>query len=317
MNFMSMNNIAIYLFCLSIMPSLSYAQDSLSEACGDFRSVIEDSEKNVRQNQNTHYKNGLLWKIEDSQGKINYLFGTMHSQDTVVSTIPALVRKALIDSKLFLMETIPDQSANQAFLNMMTFKEGQRLDHLLESAIFNELNSQIQDYGVSQEQVKSMKPWAVFSLIGRPKPIRAPTLEDNLLQLAQQHQLNVKSLETMTEILSALDGLAIDDQLIILKDTVCNHEQIIRDTQDLVDIYLNRDLAALVAYNNQTHYDEGVFERFMQRILYDRNSRMLNRIEKEFSAGNVFAAVGASHLAEEKGLLNQLRIRGYRLTPVY
>ncbi len=312
-----MNNIAIYLFCLLIMSSSSYAKDSLSEACGDFRTVIEDSEQNVGQNQNILFKKGLLWKIETSQGKSNYLFGTMHSQNIAVSTIPVPVSNALIESKLFLMETIPSQAANQAFLKMMTFQEGQQLDHLLERVIFNELSSQIQDYGIAQEQVKTMKPWAVFSLIGRPKPIRAPTLEDNLLQLAQQHQLDVKSLETMTEIVSALDDLAIDDQLIILKDTVCNHEQIIHDTQDLVNIYLNRDLAALVAYNNQTHYDEAVFDRFMQGILYNRNSRMLNRIEKEFTTGNVFVAVGASHLTEEQGLLNQLHIKGYRLTPVY
>ncbi len=312
-----MNNIAIYLFCLLIMSSLSYAEYSLSEACSDFRSVIEDSEQDVRQNHTGHFKSGLLWKIENPAGKINYLFGTMHSQDIAISAIPAQVRKALLESKLLLMETIPDQSANQTFLKMMTFKGDQQLDYLLENAIFNELNIQIQDYGVSQEQVKFMKPWAVFSLIGRPIPIRAPTLEDNLLQLALQHQLGVKSLETMSEILTALDGLAMDDQLIILKDTVCNHKQIIRDTQNLMDIYLARDLEGLVAYNNQAHYDEDVFERFMQRILYDRNSRMLNRIEKEFSGGNVFVAVGASHLTEEKGLLNQLQIKGYRLIPVY
>lgn len=312
-----MNNIAIYLFCLLIMSPSSYAEYSLSDACGEFRYVLSDSAQNVRQNKSIGFKKGLLWKIETSQGKINYLFGTMHSQDIAVSTIPEPVRKALIESKLLLMETIPNQSANEAFLNMMAFQEGQQLDHLLELVIFNELSRQIQDYGVTKEQVKSMKPWAVFSLIGRPKPIRAPTLEDNLLQLAQQHRLNVKSLETMTEILSSLDSLAIDDQLTILKDTVCNHEQIIRDTRDLVNIYLNRDLAALAAFNDQTHYDEGVFERFMQRILYDRNSRMINRIAKEFTTGNVFAAVGASHLIEEKGLLNQLHIKGYRLTLVY
>ena len=80
---------------------------------------------------------------------------------------------------------------------------------------------------------------------------------------------------------------------------------------------MNRDLAGLVAFNKQAHHDEAVFDRFMQRILYDRNIRMLERVEMAFNRGNAFVAVGASHLADEKGLLQNLSKKGYRVTPVY
>jgi uncharacterized protein len=321
---MFMNNIVFSLFCLFslvIIPVLSEAEShsdsDLTEICKGFRSDLENTDSNKHINENIPFKKGLLWKVESPEGKINYLYGTMHSQDYTVSEIPAKVRLTLAKSKTLMIETIPNEEANQAFLNMMYFKDKQRLDTLLEPKLLEELTSIIQNYGVAKEHTNFVKPWAAFSLIGRPKPVRASTLESNLFQLAQQSMLQIKSLETMEEILSALDGLAMDDQVIILKDTICNHEQIIHDVKTLVDLYLNRDLEGIVRFNNQPHHDEAVFKRFIQRILFDRNIRMLERIENEFKKGNVFVAVGASHLADEKGLLNELSKKSYNITQVY
>jgi uncharacterized protein YbaP (TraB family) len=312
-----MNNIVIYLICLLIIPASAAAESNLSDACKDYRSVLDVSDPVSSGTQDIPFKTGMLWQIKSPQGKINYLFGTMHSQDYAVSTVPKEVSAVLQQSDVFIMETVPGQAANQTFLDMMVFKEGQQLDNFLADVVYEELVRQIQDYGVPREQVIVIKPWAAFSLIGRPKPIRAPTLEDNLLQIARQNGLEIKSLETMEEILSALDTLPIEDQIIILTYTVCNHEQIIRDSKDLVSLYVHRDLAGITEYNNQTHYDEAVFDRFMQGILYDRNSRMLQRIENEFTAENIFVAVGASHLAGEEGLLQQLSEKGFAVTAIY
>jgi uncharacterized protein YbaP (TraB family) len=56
---------------------------------------------------------------------------------------------------------------------------------------------------------------------------------------------------------------------------------------------------------------------FDQRLLYDRNARMLERMQLQLKTGAAFIAVGALHLYGEKGLLNLLERDGYRLTRVY
>lgn len=326
--FMFMNNIAISLFCLLCLllnPISSLAEntsnDNLAASCREFRAIIEEpiekADADNAQTSNGRFKKGLLWEVKTPEGKINYLFGTIHSQDYAVSSIPPKVRLALATSKSLIIETIPNEAANQDFFKMMYFKDKQRLDDLLEPELFAALSIKLQDYGVAKKDINLVKPWAAFSLIGRPKPVRAPTIESNLFQVAQNRMLQVKSLETMEEILTPLDELAMNDQLIILKDTICNHGQIISDTKKLVDLYINRDLQGMIDFNNQTHYDEGVFERFMQGILYDRNIRMLKRIEKEFKTGNAFVAVGATHLADKNGLLNELSKKLYTITQIY
>ena len=305
-----------YFFFTLLIFSHSVFSSEIQTACEPFVSQIEP-EGNSTPSSDIKYKKGVLWQIETPDGKTNYLFGTMHSQDYAVSKYPPQVRLALVRSKVLLMETVPNEEANQSFINNMYFKNGGKLNELLEAPFYEELKMRIEGYGVEQEQVINLKPWAAFSLIGRPKPVRAPTLEYNIMKTAQQFKLEIKSLETMDEILSALDALAMEDQLIILKDTICNHDKIIRDTKKLVDLYVARDLQGIVDFNKQPHHDEAVFERFMENILYKRNIIMLERIEKAFSAGNVFVAVGASHLADEKGLLNQLSKKSYKITQVY
>lgn len=290
--------------------------ENIQTACEPFINYDEKNTSSIA-SSNIEFKKGVLWRIETPEGKTNYLFGTVHSQDYAVSKYPPQVRLALVRSKVLLMETVPDERANQSFINNMYFKNGEKLNEILAPPFYEELRIRINGYGVEQEQVSNLKPWAAFSLIGRPRPVRAPTLEYNIMKTAQQFQLEIKSLETMDEILSALDELSMEDQLIILKDTICNHDKIIRDTKKLIDLYVARDLQGIVDFNKQPHYDEAVFERFMENILYKRNITMLERIEKAFANGNVFVAVGASHLADEKGLLNQLSKKFYKITQIY
>ena len=58
-------------------------------------------------------------------------------------------------------------------------------------------------------------------------------------------------------------------------------------------------------------------EVFAQRLLFDRNVRMFERMQPQLRAGNAFVAVGALHLYGEKGILSLLQRDGYRVSRVY
>ncbi len=286
------------------------------QACHEFLAT-PDTESTTDTLIDPAYSKGLLWRAE-KDGKTNYILGTIHSQDYAVTRFSPPERLALVQTRTLLMETIPSDAANQAFFDNMLFTDDTRLDSLLGKELYDEYSRIALDYGVQEQQLASVKPWAAFSLIGRPKPVRAASQEMNLLSLAQQTATEVKSLETMEEIIASLESLALEDQVTILKDTVCNHANIIRDAKKLVDLYVARDLAGIIEFNNQPHNDEALFERFMQAILYNRNDKVMKMIEQEFSKGNAMVAIGASHLADEKnGILQQLAELGFKLTAVY
>ena len=56
---------------------------------------------------------------------------------------------------------------------------------------------------------------------------------------------------------------------------------------------------------------------FDQRLLFDRNTRMVERMQPQLKSGNAFIAVGALHLYGERGVLSLLAREGFRITRVY
>ena len=307
------------LFLFLFMTGLVYANtdESVPVIC---QTYIKDKAGSIQESlprNSIPYGEGLLWQIRAENGNYAHVFATMHSQDRLVTSIPPAVRLALVKSSKLVMEVLLDQYANDVFNQAIYFSDEKDLKNLINNEIFSWLENNISDYGIPKENLRRLKPWAVFTLVGRPKPVRALTQDITLMRIAESANINITSLESMSELVSVLDGISMPDQIIILEDTVCNHREIIRQTRDLVNMYVNRDLAGIVLQNEQPHSDEAVFERYMQQIVYDRNTRMLEKIERMMQQDNIFIAVGASHLPGGRGLLKMLEKRGYTINRVY
>ena len=117
--------------------------------------------------------------------------------------------------------------------------------------------------------------------------------------------------------MNALDTMPMDAQIAILEDSVCNHNTIVTQWNQLIELYLQRDLAGLAALNERPHDDEALFKALMERTLYRRNRRMAERMQAPLKQGGAFIGVGALHLPGEQGLLSLLQARGYRVSRVF
>ena len=283
--------------------------------CNQYISI--DRPDNSKSRDEIPYGRGLLWKVEANNGNFIHLFGTMHSQDKLVTSIHPKVRLNLVKSRLFVMEVLLDEEANRYFSEAIFYESDENLKQLLDPVIYAKLENIVNDYGISKVMLPRLKPWAAFTLVGRPKPVQAPTQDLALMQLALSANINIESLETMNDLVQVLDSIPVRDQVTILNDTVCNHKQILRDARVLIDLYIQRDLAGIILFNQKPQYDEGVYDRFINLVLYERNRRMVEKIEQYISMGNVFIAVGASHLPDKSGILDLLSEKGYVVTPVF
>jgi uncharacterized protein YbaP (TraB family) len=205
-----------------------------------------------------------------------------------------------------------------ALSDAMAFSSGRTLKDVVDPPLFEraaELGSR--HYGLSSEVLATLKPWAVFTVLSRPRPRTGKVLDQILQDRARAKGIPVHGLETPAELVEVLDGMPMSDQIAILRDTVCNYADIIGQIDALTQHYLDRDLQGMVALNNQSHDDEALFDRLMERVLYGRHARMLERLEPHLRAGGTFIAVGALHLPGERGLLRGLEQRGYRVVAEY
>ena len=309
----------LFIFTLCSV-STAVCSETLEQICREYRQEPEtviSPDINQNENRNDEFSSGLLWKIETPSGRSNYLFGTIHSQDRAVSQFPPYVRLALAKSQPFIIESVLTEKSNKVFFDSIYFPDNEKLSGLIAAPIYQYLEEVLPDYGVPVEKIPNLKPWAAFTLMGRLKPVNAKTLDMVLIETARSLNKTIISLENMKELIEPMEKLSLDDQVIILNDTVCNHGQIIQDSWELLQLYLARDLAGIMAFSNQPHFDEDIFDRYIQGILYDRNERMLERISPYLDNGSAFIAVGALHLAGEKGLLHLLKNKNYKITRIY
>jgi uncharacterized protein YbaP (TraB family) len=264
------------------------------------------------------YGNGLLWRIEGHGIEPAYLFGTIHLEDPRVTELPPAVRDAFEGADSFITEVVMHPAARAAYAQGMRLPEGTSLQQYLTAPLFQRL-VQItgEQYEVPAAVLDNLKPWAVFTLLSRPPPVTGRVLDELLDAEAVRLGKAVEGLETVEELVAVLDAIPLDDQIAILADTICNRSKLTGQLEDLTTLYLSQDLAGMLAVNAGPHQDEALFERFMERTLYQRNRRMARRIRDRLADGRVFIAVGALHLPGEKGILRILETRGYRISRVY
>jgi uncharacterized protein YbaP (TraB family) len=55
----------------------------------------------------------------------------------------------------------------------------------------------------------------------------------------------------------------------------------------------------------------------MERLLFQRNRRMVERMAVRLAEGNAFIAIGALHLPGDQGVLALLEQQGYEVSVVY
>jgi uncharacterized protein YbaP (TraB family) len=265
------------------------------------------------------YGEGLLWKIEGRGIEPGYLFGTIHLEDPRVTRLPPVVQDVFNSATSLITEVEMHPAARARYAERMRLSQGESLQQYLEAPLYQQLVHILdEDYALSESVLDKLKPWAVFILLSRPPPVTGRVLDDTLRAQAVQQGKSVHGLETVDELVAVLDGLSVDDQIEILVDTVCNHDQLTGQLEALTTLYLRQDVAAMLAINAGSHQDEALFERFMERTLYQRNRRMALRIHDWLSEeGTLFIAVGALHLAGERGILRDLEAAGYRISRIF
>lgn len=301
------------LLCGMLLSLAVAASDDLDEICAPF---TKQSDTTTVAGKDIPYAGGLLWRIEKNGTEPSHILGTMHSQDRMVTNLSSQQRLLIAKSERLLIEVVPDNEANQDYLQAIYQNDGQNLSDALPEPMYQQLERIGEAYGLAPERLDQLEPWAAFSQIGRPKPVNGPTQDMVIHDTARRMGKPVIGLETMPKLIETLASLAYDDQITILKDTICNHTRIVRQSKTLLDMYVKGDLAGMAAFNKQPHYDEAIFDRFMQAVLYQRNERIFERLQPYLKQGNNFIALGALHLPESQGLLALIEQAGYNVTPL-
>lgn len=307
----SLKYILIYLFSSLLYGPTAWTDVSRAPQCEPLKLVQGYASKPVK------YGKGILWKISRQGVSDSYLFGTIHVADQRILDLPAPVSRALDQSRVFVMEALPDLEQAATLSGMMFFQDGDRLDKLVTAQVYTRTVDILKDYMIPEQVVAIMKPWAAYLTMNYP-PQSGNVLDLELMTRASNKGSEIKGLETMEEQGEIFNKLPVNTQVRLLTDTACHYDVVKNDFEEMKKFYLNRDTGGLYNYNNRySMTDEALYQNLMNDLLTRRNHTMADRMQSILNQGNAFVAIGALHLPGDEGVLNLLYSRGYNISRIY
>lgn len=97
--------------------------------------------------------------------------------------------------------------------------------------------------------------------------------------------------------MSIFEGIRRDDQVAILKDVIAHYSMLSRINKEMVKRYTQGDLDGVAALQDEyLATDDRLIHAFRQRVIDDRNLRIVNRILPRIEEQNAFIAIDAGLL---------------------
>jgi uncharacterized protein len=300
---------------LALFSSLLFAtnlQQKLTNAdCRIKEEISSDS------NSIAKYSGALLWKVSKAGSSPSYVFGTIHVSDPRITNLPEPVKSALNNSGTFVMEALPTPEEALSLSQMMFYADGTTLKDYLDDDLFLRIAEVLLTFQLPVEAVTVMRPWAAFLMMNYPADNTMP-LDLKLFEIAMSQGAKTMGLETLSEQGAVFSEMALEDQLRLLLDTVCNYDSFNQDIEEMKQLYLDKDLNGLLKAGTQHPYaDEPVYKELYRRLLTDRNRIMTERMQAVLQEGNAFIAIGALHLPGNDGVIERLNQHGYKITAIY
>ncbi len=257
---------------------------------------------------------GLLWKIESPQGATSYLLGTMHSDDKRITEFSPVLKEAFKNSEIFMLEALPPRSPAVFLL-----KQGD-ISSMLTEQEFDRVRELADYHSMHIEAAMRMKPWLLAVIFDLPKPKAMYSMDEILLSDANEQGKLVAGLENTQTHFSVLDSFSMDEQLAMLRAVLKRSQKDKeKDFERLLSVYQSGQLEKIAAVDDEITggmLPKPLWQRMKQKLITERNQTMADSFLAQSQQQRVFAAVGASHLGGEDGLLNRLRKAGYVVSPV-
>ena len=259
-------------------------------------------------------EHGIFWKLKAPNGSTHYLFGTMHTDDNRIITFLPIVKQSLNASDLLVVEIASDDHAKNLFMSKHSLTSD------LNEAELNQIKKLSEFHVMYFENVVRMKPWLLAIIFDSPKPSNEFNQDFLLMSMASDLDKDVTGIESSQEHFAIMDSLSFDDQLVMLRSVLKKTEkERLSDYKLLMKEYLLADLDRIRKTDEELTgklLPPDLWAKMKIQLMDERNKKMVTKIKELSKDKQLFIAVGASHLAGQDGLLNQLRQSGFKMSPM-
>ncbi len=242
----------------------------------------------------------------------SWLFGTMHVRDQVAFVHLEQALRALEACEAFAAEFNLDEAPESSLHAQLLLPQGHSLATLLGPRKYAKVRQSLIKYaGLDPDLMPYYSPFAWLSLIDSAHFAQdhALALDEHLWCHAREAGKQMYGLETFAAQADIIQRLPLTLQCRALAAWARRPATHRRHLERLTQAYRLGDVHRLYQASKKSL---GGLRRL---LLYDRNRLMAARIHELAQQKTLLAAVGAAHLAGNKGLIRLLKSLGWRLSP--
>ncbi len=273
---------------------------------------------------NQPLENALLWKI-DGMGLTSpsYLYGTIHLIDAEDFYLPKGTLAAIDNTKKMVFEIdmseMSDMGAMMGLMNKAFMNDNKTLKDLISEEDYKLVDAHFKELGLPLMMLERMKPMflTVFAS-GDMDPMglqsgSMKSYEMEFMDMAKSADKPTAGLETIEFQMSVFDSIPYDAQAQMLVETIKNGDTDSGEFDVMIKMYKEQKINDMVAMISD---EDEQLSKYEDILLSKRNEAWISGMKAMMTEMPTFFAVGAGHLAGQKGVINLLKKEGYKLTPL-
>lgn len=258
-------------------------------------------------------KNSLVWQITEGGQNPSYILGTMHVRDARAFQFEHLFYEKILNCEAFATEFNLDDIQNQTDFTLSMSNDLQ-LQNIIKPKTFAKISRVVeQKMGLPLVHFNNLKPIIVTNMLTESvlSSDRLMSLDETLWRFASENGRILRGIETFEEQVEILNKMSLDEQIKGLKDLASNFSKFRKQLLNMTRLYEQADILKLYKVAKKTAKGN------RRLLLYDRNHIMAQRIADMSREMSLCTAIGAGHLAGQKGVLNLMKKKGFAVKPVF
>lgn len=266
---------------------------------------------------------GFFYEVNNKGNKI-YMLGSIHVGNSSLYPIDENIIKALKSSEKIYMEIdLSNRAEAKKMRQKIYYNDGKNLKDDLGEELYSRVLKIFQGYGMEEDQVKILKPWAIYNTMASDPKGESPKgsfgVESYFLALSLLNKIEIDELESMefqSNILSNFDKKTYVEMIENLTAEIekNGYKNINSGLYTLLDAWQNGDRDKMKSILSLK--GDEASEKFNEAILDERDEGMAKKIDamlKKDGKNTYFILIGSAHLVPENSVTGILRDMGYKV----
>lgn len=262
----------------------------------------------------------FLWKVQ-SEGNTVYVLGSLHMLRQQDYPLNKSIEDAFGKSDVLAVEADINDVANldlQTLIEKALYPENETLEDHISQETYESIKKETERLGLPIMLVDRQKPWFLSLSLTSMELLR---LGFNPSYGIDMHFINKASgkkeiveLESLEYQIDLLSNLSDDDQESFLRYTLKDLHVLKQDLQSMINAWKIGDPEALESIMKKSTAGDIDISTVYEKLITERNRNMVGKIGGYLEEDETyFVVIGAGHLVGEKGIINLLKEKGYKV----